>query len=296
MVQILGEFEAYLTQERDLSSNTLECYLRDIRQYMDFLQSHMPGECDLASTSRTTIISYMLYLQKNGVSSATLLRKISSLRGFYRFLLLKKQIDSDPTLQLEMPKLEKKIPTGLTMEEVEKLLLQPTCNDAKGLRDKAMLELLYATGIRVSELIELSLDDVNINMGYIRCIKGKKERIIPIGSIAVKYLKLYLQQGRSSLVKNMEENALFVNFHGKKMTRQGFWKIVKFYTNKAKIKKVITPHTLRHSFAIHLLNNGADIRAVQEMLGHSDVSTTQVYTKVASNRLKEIYDKTHPRA
>ncbi len=294
MQQVLGEFEEYLIKERELSENTMECYLRDIRQYSEFLKAQSLH--DFSETNRTTLISYMLYLQKQGVSPATLLRKLSSLRGFYRFLLLHNVITTDPTLNLETPKVVKKLPTGLTMEEVEILLDQPVCTDSKGIRDKSMLELLYATGIRVSELIDLNISDVNLTMGYIRCAKADKERIIPIGTVALKYLNLYLQQARGALVKDKMENSLYVNFHGKRMTRQGFWKIVKYYTKKANINKDITPHTLRHSFAIHLLDNGADIRAVQEMLGHSDVSTTQLYTQVTSKRLKEIYNKTHPRA
>jgi len=192
---------------------------------------------------------------------------------------------------------KKKLPKVLTINEVEELLKQPSGLLPAGLRDKAMLELLYATGIRVSELISLNISDVNLEMGYIKCYgKGAKERIVPLGSIAIKCVQDYLNKGRSKLIRTYEEGALFVNHHVNRLTRQGFWKIIKKYAHEANIKKEITPHTLRHSFATHLLENGADLRSVQEMLGHADISTTQIYTHVTSNRLKEVYDKTHPRA
>jgi integrase/recombinase XerD len=207
-----------------------------------------------------------------------------------------KLIDQDPTIELESPKVEKKLPQILSPEEVELLLEQPQCVDMKGYRDKAMLELLYATGIRVSELIQLDEQDLNIDMAYIKCNKGSRERMIPIGSIAIGALKEYLKKSRPLLIQRMDEKALFVNVNGGRLTRQGFWKIIKQYKNQAQISKDITPHTLRHSFAAHLLENGADLRSIQEMLGHSDISSTQIYAQIAKNRIKEVYKKTHPRA
>lgn len=212
-------------------------------------------------------------------------------------MLNSRYIDSDPSANLESPKVEKKLPSVLTKKEVELLLEQPIPTDAKGARDKAMLELLYATGIRVSELISLELDDIDVTSGNIVCKRSdNKVRSIPIGNIALKYLKLYLSDFRKRLCTDEQNNFLFVNFHGNKMTRQGFWKIIKYYTTKARINKVITPHTLRHSFAVHLVENGADLQVIQEMLGHSDISTTQIYSKMNKNRVKEVYSKTHPRA
>jgi integrase/recombinase XerD len=205
-------------------------------------------------------------------------------------------IDSDPTVDLDSPKVEKKLPQILSTHEVELLLDQPKCVDLKGYRDKAMLELLYATGIRVSELINLNLSEVNLELGFIKCNKGLRERVIPIGSIAVSALIEYLNKSRNLLIQKPDEKALFVNINGGRLTRQGFWKIIKQYKNQAKINKDITPHTLRHSFAAHLLENGADLRSIQEMLGHSDISSTQVYAQIAKNKIKEVYKKTHPRA
>jgi integrase/recombinase XerD len=207
-----------------------------------------------------------------------------------------KIIEYDPTTDLESPKVEKKLPQILSTQEVELLLEQPKCVDLKGFRDKAMLELLYATGIRVSELICLDVADINLEMGFLRCNKGTRERVIPVGSIAVSAVHEYLNKARELLVQNADEKALFVNINGGRLTRQGFWKIIKQYKNQAKINKDITPHTLRHSFAAHLLENGADLRSIQEMLGHSDISSTQIYAQIAKNKIKEIYKKTHPRA
>jgi integrase/recombinase XerD len=207
-----------------------------------------------------------------------------------------KMIEQDPTTELESPKVEKKLPQILSPEEVELLLEQPQCVDMKGYRDKAMLELLYATGIRVSELIQLDMQDLNIDIAFIKCKKGSRERMIPIGSIAISALKEYLSKSRPLLIQRIDERALFVNVNGGRLTRQGFWKIIKQYKNQAQISKDITPHTLRHSFAAHLLENGADLRSIQEMLGHSDISSTQIYAQIAKNRIKEVYKKTHPRA
>lgn len=287
-------FLVYLDKEKQLSANTLESYRRDIRQFEAYLKEH---NLSLDKVTKTIIITYLIYLQKLGKATSTISRNLASIRCFYQFMLNSRYIESDPSANLESPKVEKKMPSVLTKKEVELLLEQPVPSDPKGSRDKAMLELLYATGIRVSELISLELSDVDLNAGCIICRNNdNKVRSIPIGNIALKYLKLYLSEYRRKLCTDSDNNLLFVNFHGKKLTRQGFWKIIKYYTNKAKINKVITPHTLRHSFAVHLVENGADLQVIQEMLGHSDISTTQIYSKMNKNRVKEVYNKTHPRA
>lgn len=287
-------FLVYLEREKELSANTLESYRRDIRQFEAYLKEH---NLFLDKVTKTIIITYLISLQKLGKATSTISRNLASIRCFYQFMMNNRYMDSDPSANLESPKVEKKLPSVLTKKEVELLLEQPIPTDAKGARDKAMLELLYATGIRVSELISLELNDIDVNIGSIVCKHSdNKVRSIPIGNIALKYLKLYLSDYRKKLCTDGENNLLFVNFHGKKMTRQGFWKIIKYYTNKAKISKVITPHTLRHSFAVHLVENGADLQVIQEMLGHSDISTTQIYSKMNKNRVKEVYSKTHPRA
>ena len=294
MEALVQEFVDFLEKDKRLSLNTLQSYRRDIEQYFSYL--HEINLHNIANTNKTTVITYLLYLQKKGRATSTISRNLASIRSFYQYISKCKLIDHDPTAELESPKVEKKLPQILSPEEVELLLEQPQCVDLKGYRDKAMLELLYATGIRVSELIQLDIDDLNIDMAYIRCCKGTRERMIPIGSMAINALKEYLSKSRPLLVQNEDEKALFVNINGSRLTRQGFWKIIKQYKNQAKINKDITPHTLRHSFAAHLLENGADLRSIQEMLGHSDISSTQVYAQIAKNRIKEIYKKTHPRA
>ncbi|HEY8350402.1 MAG TPA: site-specific tyrosine recombinase XerD [Clostridiales bacterium] len=294
MEALVQEFVDFLEKDKRLSLNTLQSYRRDIEQYFSYL--HEINLHNIANTNKTTVITYLLYLQKKGRATSTISRNLASIRSFYQYISKCKLIDHDPTAELESPKVEKKLPQILSPEEVELLLEQPQCVDLKGYRDKAMLELLYATGIRVSELIQLDIDDLNIDMAYIRCCKGTRERMIPIGSMAINALKEYLSKSRPLLVQNEDEKALFVNINGSRLTRQGFWKIIKQYKNQAKISKDITPHTLRHSFAAHLLENGADLRSIQEMLGHSDISSTQVYAQIAKNRIKEIYKKTHPRA
>jgi len=294
MEALVQEFVDFLEKDKRLSLNTLQSYRRDIEQYFSYL--HEINLHNIANTNKTTVITYLLYLQKKGRATSTISRNLASIRSFYQYISKCKLIDHDPTAELESPKVEKKLPQILSPEEVELLLEQPQCVDLKGYRDKAMLELLYATGIRVSELIQLDIEDLNIDMAYIRCCKGTRERMIPIGSMAINALKEYLSKSRPLLVQNEDEKALFVNINGSRLTRQGFWKIIKQYKNQAKINKDITPHTLRHSFASHLLENGADLRSIQEMLGHSDISSTQVYAQIAKNRIKEIYKKTHPRA
>jgi integrase/recombinase XerD len=291
----VDQFINYLAVDRGLAKNTLESYGRDLRQFQTYLQN---GKFeDIKDSSRTTIVDYLNSLKTQGKAVSTISRNIAALKSFYQYLVKENYLEHDPAEKLETPKLEKKLPKILTIAEVEELLKQPNVRLSVGLRDKAMLELLYATGIRVSEIIALNISDVNLDMGYVKCYgKGSKERIVPLGSIAVKSVHEYINKGRSKIVRTYEEPALFLNHHGNRLTRQGFWKIIKKYASQANIVKEITPHTLRHSFATHLLENGADLRSVQEMLGHADISTTQIYTQVTKNPLKEVYDKTHPRA
>lgn len=294
MEAIIEKFVGFLEKDKRLSNNTLQSYKRDIDQYISFL-----GDMNLRSiesTNKTTVIAYLLSLQKKGRATSTISRNLASIRSFYQYLSRIKMIEGDPTANLESPKIEKKMPQILSTKEVELLLEQPKCVDLKGYRDKAMLEALYATGIRVSELISLNLDDINLDVGFVRCNKGTRERIVPLGTMAINALKEYLDKSRHLMIQDVAEVALFVNINGKRLTRQGFWKIIKQYKNQAKIAKDITPHTLRHSFAAHLLENGADLRSIQEMLGHSDISSTQIYAQMAKNKIKEIYKKTHPRA
>lgn len=294
MEALVQKFVNFLERDKRLSLNTLQSYRRDIEQYFTYLQEI--NLQNVTNTNKTTVIAYLLYLQKKGRATSTISRNLASIRSFYQYISKNKIIDHDPTSELESPKVEKKLPQILSTEEVELLLEQPQCIDLKGFRDKAMLELLYATGIRVSELIQLNTLDINIDMAFLRCNKGTRERMIPIGSMAITALREYLGKSRPLLIQKNDEKALFVNINGGRLTRQGFWKIIKQYKNQAKISKEITPHTLRHSFAAHLLENGADLRSIQEMLGHSDISSTQIYAQIAKNKIKEVYKKTHPRA
>ncbi|HHT84185.1 MAG: site-specific tyrosine recombinase XerD [Bacillota bacterium] len=295
MESLIQEFIEYLGHEKGLATNTLESYGRDLRQYCGFLSEDTSQTPETAS--QATIVAYLMMLRKQGKATATIARRLAALKAFYQFMLKENYVTKDPTDDLSSPKLERKLPRVLTVDEVEKLLNQPDTSTPAGIRDKAMLEVLYATGIRVSELVSLNLDDIELDEGFVRCIgKGSKERVVPMGEIAINALRSYLSKGRPKLVSNPGENALFLNHHGRRLTRQGFWKIVKKYAAQLGIRKEITPHTLRHSFATHLLENGADIRAVQEMLGHADISTTQIYTHVTKDRLKDVYARSHPRA
>lgn len=295
MERTLAGFIHYLAVERGLAKNTLESYQRDLRGYISFLQKNKVAS--LKETSRENIVHYLQFLQSCGKSKATLSRNLASIRSFYHYLYRENLVAEDPSVNMESPKLEKKLPKVLTTEEVDLLLEQPDMRQVTGIRDKAMLEVIYATGIRVSELMALNVSDINREAGFIRCTgKGSKERIIPLGSVAIRNVEYYMQHSRPKLVRHKGEEALFVNQHGKRLTRQGFWKILKKYAREAKINKEITPHTLRHSFATHLLENGADLRSVQEMLGHADISTTQIYTQLTNRKLKDVYEKTHPRA
>lgn len=291
----LEKFTHYLTVEKGLARNTLESYQRDLKKFFIFLRKQ--SIADPIKIKRDTITRYLLDLRKNHHAPSTISRNIASIRSFYNFLVKDGYAGENPAQQLETPRIEKKLPRVLTTREVDRLLCQPKLNENNGLRDKAMLELLYASGIRVSELVSLNDTDFNPEVGYLRCRgKGMKERIVPIGSVAIGYVQEYLNNNRLKLVKKGDERALFVNHHGRRLTRQGFWKILKKYAQQSKINGDITPHTLRHSFATHLLENGADLRSVQEMLGHSDISTTQIYTQITRRKIREVYDKTHPRA
>lgn len=293
MLNVLDNFVGYLANDKKVSANTLQSYKRDITQYLDYLKSSGIGDC--TAVTPTAYINYMTHLRRIGKAPTTVSRAIASTRAFYRYLCSRNMCGENPTEKVHVLKTEKKLPQILTGEEVSLLLAQPSDGDLKGMRDIAMLELLYATGIRVTELVSLNLSDVNIDIGYIVCKKQLKERIIPIYPRAAKVLRSYMENARPLLAED-EPEALFVNTNGKRLTRQGFWKIVKFYQHKANIDKEITPHTLRHSFAAHLLENGADIKSLQEMLGHADVSSTQVYTNIIKNKINEVYKNAHPLA
>lgn len=288
------EYTSFMTDIRHKSLNTVESYKRDVTQYISYLDG--TGVTDISSTTKTTVLSYLLYLQKEGRASSTVSRTLASLRSYYLFMMQNGVVKSNPTSNLEAPHVEKKIPKILSGEEVELLLEQPKNCDNKGIRDKAMLELLYATGIRVSELINLDVSDVNVPMSFIRCKGGKKERIIPMGHQAKDALENYINNVRKYMVKDENETALFVNCSGARLSRQGFWKLIKYYQHIAGIETDITPHTLRHSFAAHLLENGADLHSIQEMMGHADISSTQVYSRMMNSKIKDVYAKAHPRA
>jgi len=296
MNEWIADFVNYLQVERGLAVNTLESYGRDLRQFSQYLDSTTQDKA-FDKATRSVILGYLLVMQRQGKAAATIARRLAALKAFYQYLMREHQIGVDPTADLESPKLQRRLPKVLAVAEVEEILRQPDADTAAGRRDKAMLELLYATGIRVSELVSLNVSDVSLDQGYLRCVgKGEKERLVPVGSVAVRCLRDYIQNGRPHLLRDPRERCLFANHHGRRLTRQGFWKIVKKYAQEANIHKEITPHTLRHSFATHLLENGADLRSVQEMLGHADISTTQIYTHLTQNRLKEVYAKAHPRA
>lgn len=296
MTKDLQSFIRFLSVERGLSRNTLESYERDLQQFVDYLQQQ--GITAWRDSGKTHITGYLSQLKTLGRASATLSRNLVSIRALYQYLVKERVMDSDPSIYVDAPKLEKKLPKVLSIGEVEKLLEAPQAELVSGARDKAMLELLYATGIRVSELISLNVTDINLQMGFIRCMgKADKERNIPISSIAIRCLTTYLHNYRMKLLKKtVDEEALFIGHLGTRMTRQGFWKILKKYANEMNIANEITPHALRHSFAAHLIENGADLRSVQEMLGHSDISSTQMYVQVTKLKMKDVYNLAHPRA
>ena len=295
MLNLINAYENYLTKVKQASANTVFSYMRDIRQYAQWLQQN--GEVDVLEASQLNISMYLEHLQNEGRSAATVSRSLASLKNFYSYVVTTGFLETSPvTTQIHVDRGEKKLPCVLTGKEIERLLAQPTCVDAKGYRDKAMLEVMYATGMRVTELIDLNVEDVNLELGSIKCSGAKKTRAIPLYPAALRALTVYLKDVRSSMVADPSENALFVNVNGVRMSRQGFWKIMKFYQSKAHIDKEITPHTLRHSFAVHLLENGADLNSVQELMGHSDISSTQLYTQMINQKLKSVYEKCHPKA
>lgn len=293
MTKDIQNFIQYLHKEKQTSANTEVSYARDLKKMHQFLLAQ--GICSVSEVTATSLNSYILFLEKEGRKPATISRSIASMKAFYHYMEKERKLVADPSDRLKAPKIEKKMPTILTTEEVNRLLEQPGGISPKELRDKAMLELLYATGIRVSELISLKVENVNLAMEYLTCSYMNKERIIPFGSIAKEALGRYLEQGRPRFATEETGDWLFTNCSGQPMSRQGFWKLIKAYGKRAGIEAEITPHMLRHSFAAHMVNNGADLKSVQEMLGHSDISTTQVYAQMGAKRMREVYIKAHPR-
>ena len=304
MERQLKYFFDFLENDKKLSDNTLQSYRRDIEQYEKYVSDNKINYLKVTEQEKVQK-KYSLEeaktvgikeLQEEGKKASSISRCIASIRSFYQFVLKRKKIKVDPTANIQSPKIEKRVPSVLTSKEVELLLDQPKDVDLKGTRDKAMLEFAYATGMRVTEIISLNIDDVNLEEGYVTCKTGNKQRTIPLGTMSLNALKEYVDDARDVLIKNDDEKALFVNVNGGRLTRQGFWKIIKYYKEQAHITKDITPHVLRHSFATHLLQNGADLKAIQTMLGHSDISSTQVYMQFQDEGLKNIYKKAHPRA
>ncbi len=295
MEELIDEFINYLSVERGLSQNTQTSYKRDLNKYISYLKSK--GINSMQTTTRKQITDFIMNLKDNGLSANSISRNLAAIKSFHRFLVIERYIKDDVTSVMDSPKLWKKLPEVLNLEEVERLLSKPNLRDWLGIRDKAALELMYATGMRVSELVDLKLDNVNLDVGFIKCKgKGQKERIIPVGRKAITAIERYLNKIRPKLVKKKENvQHLFLTRLGRKMSRQTFWKIIKKYLKRAKIKKEVSPHTLRHSFATHLLERGADLRVVQELLGHANISTTQIYTHINKERLKSIHKKYHPR-
>ncbi|MDW7673042.1 MAG: site-specific tyrosine recombinase XerD [Bacillota bacterium] len=290
------DFLYFLSVERGLAKNTLMAYENDMKDFSKFMVDRFAVE-NLADATYDYVLTYLLSLRKKQAATTTVARRVATLKAFYKFMYLEGKIAENPLGSLETPKQGKRLPKIIGYDDVDKLLAQPKGLEPTSLRDKAILETLYATGMRISELIGLNISDLNISNGYLRCLgKGNKERIIPLGRKAIAAINTYLNKGRVKLVKNPAELALFVNKHGRRLTRQGCWKIIRGYTEAAGITKHLTPHTIRHSFATHLLENGADLRAVQELLGHADVTTTQIYTHITEQRLKSVYNSAHPRA
>ena len=286
-------FLDFLKDDKKLSDNTLQSYRRDIEQYEKYVSDN---KINYLKVTEETILEYMEFLREENKKESTISRSLASIRSFYQYLIRVKKIKKDTTMTIESPKINKRTPNILTSKEVELLLDQPKDVDLKGTRDKAMLEFAYATGMRVTEMISLDIDDVKLDEGYVVCRGRSKSRNIPLGSMSLKALKEYIDDARPYLIRDESEEALFVNVNGTRLTRQGFWKIVKYYKEQAHIEKDITPHVLRHSFATHLLQNGADLKAIQTMLGHSDISSTQVYMQFQDPGIKNEYKKAHPRA
>ncbi len=295
MLDLIHAYENYLTKVKQASGNTVASYMRDIRQFAQWL--HNEEGLDALNASQVNISGYLTFLQSEGKSGATISRTLASLKNFYAYAVSTGFLEASPvTGEIHVDRGEKKLPQVLTGREIELLLAQPSTVDSKGIRDKAMLEVMYATGIRVTELIDLNLEDVNLELGIIKCSSARKVRAIPLYPAALRALSVYLREVRSLMIADPQEMALFVNVGGSRMSRQGFWKILKFYQTKAGIEKDITPHTLRHSFAVHLLENGADLGSLQELMGHSDISSTQMYTHMINQKIKSVYEKCHPKA
>ena len=293
MEKQLNLFFDFLENDKKLSDNTLQSYERDLKQYERYIRENKKNYSKITSSD---MHEYIEYLQGIGKKPSTISRCLASIRSFYQYELKSKKVKKDPTEGIQSPKIDKRVPSILSSKEVELLLEQPKNVDLKGIRDKAMLEFAYATGMRVTEIISLNMDDVNLEEGYVICKTENKQRTIPLGTMSLKALKEYVDTSREYLIKEDNEKALFVNINGSRLTRQGFWKIIKYYKEQAHITKDITPHVLRHSFATHLLQNGADLKAIQTMLGHSDISSTQIYMQFQDEGLKNVYRKAHPRA
>ena len=294
MLDLVRAYENYLTKVKQASLNTTSSYIRDIRQFTTWLNTDMNK--DVQDASQDNIVGYVSYLTSIGKSEATISRGLASLKNFYAYLVSSGFIEKTPVTDIKVERSKKKLPQVLTGKEIELLLAQPACVDAKGFRDKAMLEVMYATGIRVTELIDLNIDDVNLEQGVIKCAGAKKTRVIPLYPAALRALSSYIRDVRDSMLLDSNEQALFVNINGSRMSRQGFWKILKHYQASAHIEKEITPHTLRHSFAVHLLENGADVSSLQELMGHCDISSTQMYAHMINQKVKSVYEKCHPKA
>lgn len=291
----IQDFAEYLKNERKMSANTMEAYYRDVSEFISFEEGR--GMTNIPETSSTEIVAFLHYLKSAGKSAATVNRKLASIRAFFNYLVNEGIIQNNPTANIKSPKIERKTLEYLEISEIDKLLDAPD-DSSRGVRDKAILEVLYATGIRVSELIDANVEDLNLRMGFITCAgEHSKARIIPLGRPARAALENYIYDVRESLLRdNKDEKALFVNYYGKRITRQGLWKILKEYGAKTGIEQRLTPNIIRNSFAVHMLQNGADLKSLQELMGHEDISATQVYLSVTKNRIKDVYDKTHPRA
>ena len=294
MLDLVQAYENFLSKVKRASLNTISSYMRDIRQFAQWLR--MNEDVDVIDASQLNISEFLSYLEEEGRTGATVSRNLASLKNFYAYVVSSGFLEKNPVADIHVNRGEKKMPQILTGREIELLLAQPVCVDAKGYRDKAMLEVMYATGMRVSELIALDVGDVNLDQGIIKCNGAKKSRVIPLYPAALKALNAYLRDIRAGMIAAPDEQALFVNISGVRMSRQGFWKILKHYQASAHIEKEITPHTLRHSFAVHLLENGADLGSLQELMGHSDISSTQLYTHLVNQKLKTVYEKCHPKA
>ncbi len=293
MEKEIDGFITYLHEVKKTSVNTEMSYKRDLGKLFKYLEER--GIAEVGDITEEALACYITYLGENHFAAATISRNVASIKGFFHYLCKAGIVEKDMSDELKAPKIEKKMPEILTPEEVVWLLEQPNGDTPKEIRDKAMLELLYATGIRVTELVSLKTSDVNMQMGFIICRTGNRDRVIPFGETARRALERYMEKARRAMIADLDSDILFVNCSGQPMSRQGFWKIIKHYAKQAGIEADITPHTLRHSFAAHLVENGADLRSVQEMLGHSDVSTTQVYASLAHDRIREVYAKAHPR-